>query len=73
MNGLFYPNRLGQDEAGDPKFAYDFLKDDEMTISFWINPRQQNIVISEDRVCYVNPGCIMHIPGICTNKQYNFS
>ena len=63
MNGLFYPNRLGQDEEGDPKFAYDFLKDDEMTISFWINPRQQNIVISEDRVCYVNPGCIMHIPG----------
>lgn len=63
MNGLFYPNRYIKDEEGIEKFAYDFLKDDEMTISFWINPRQQNIVISEDRVCQMNAGCIMHIPG----------
>lgn len=58
-NGLFYPNRLV-----DGKQAYDFLKNDDMTVSFWINPRQQNIKLSDEDIHYYNPGCILHIPGL---------
>lgn len=56
-NCVIYPNMLTSSNSS--KQTYDFTSVNEMTFSFFINPKRTN-----NPGYHYNPGCIVNIPGV---------
>ena len=55
-NCLLYPNFKENNEL-----TYDFNSTDELTFSFFINPKR---AVSKD--FHYNPGCVINVPNVCS-------
>lgn len=56
-NCLIYPNITTTSDSNVQ--TYDFTKSNEMTVSFFVNPKRTN-----NSGYHYNPGCIINIPGV---------